>query len=193
LIKISDGMIMSFQGDTLWHGTTIRRDSITGKVCPPGNIFGIHFGLSMPSLTSFRHIRIDQYIREMNQIPKMVIRKRETNTEDTDVMKKQGKNSTQKNQIQYASRKRTANDDIVKNISSTVMIDDQFETTAEMEHEYYSVISSELQKVTPIMVDRDKKSKMLKQFSIGKYEQFLPNWLVLFMKVRNHNEIIDKF
>jgi len=38
LIKISDGMIMSFQGDTLQHGTTIRQDSITGKVCPPGNI-----------------------------------------------------------------------------------------------------------------------------------------------------------
>jgi len=61
--------------------------------------------------------------------------------------------------IKYASWKRTANDDIVKNISSTVMIDDQFETTAEMEHEYYSVISSELQKVTPIMVDRDKNQK----------------------------------
>jgi len=86
-----------------------------------------------------------------------------------------------------------ANDDIVKNISSTVMIDDQFETTPEMEHEYYSVISSELQKETPIFVDKDKKSKMLQQFSIAKYEQFLPNWSVLFMKVRNHNEIIDKF
>jgi len=153
LIKISDGMIMSFQGDTLCHGTTIRRDSITGKVCPDGNIYGIHFGLSMPSLTSFRRIRIDQYIREMNQIPKMVIRKRVTNDDGEDDMK-------------YASRKRTANDDIIKNISSTVAIEDDFETTKEMEQEYYADISLEIQKVTPILVDRDKQSKMLKQFSI---------------------------
>jgi len=91
LIKISDGMIMSFQGDTLRHGTTIHQDSITGKVCLPGNIYGIHFGLSMPTHTSFRHIRIDQYIREMNQIPKMVICKREDNMECEDDMLKQGK------------------------------------------------------------------------------------------------------
>jgi len=91
LIKISDGMIMSFQGDTLRHGTTIRPNSITGKLCPPGNIYGIHFGLSMPSLTSFRCIRIDQYIREMIQIPKMVIRKKEDNVEFDDDMSQQGK------------------------------------------------------------------------------------------------------
>jgi len=149
--------------------------------------------LSMPTLTSFQHIRIDQYIREMNQIPKMVICNMEDNTEDEDDMMKQGITSNKKNLIKYASQKRMANDDIVKNISSTIMIDDQFETTAEMEQEYYSVISSELQKVTPILVDRDKKAKMLTQFSIAKYEQFIPNWLVLFMKVRNHNAIIDRF
>jgi len=53
LIKISDSMILSFQGDTLWHGTTIHQNSITGKLCPSGNIYGIHFGLSMPTITSF--------------------------------------------------------------------------------------------------------------------------------------------
>jgi len=178
LIKISDGMIMSFQGDTLWHGTTIRQDSITGKVCPPGNIYGIHFGLSVPTLTSFCCIRIAQYIREMNQIPKMVICNMEDNTEDEDDMMKQGITSNKKNLIKYASQKRTANDDIVKNISSTIMIDDQFETTAEMEHEYYSVISSELQKETPILVDKDKNPKccnslvlqnMNNSFQIGQF------------------------
>jgi len=65
LIKISDGMMMSFQGNNLRHGTIIRRDSITGKLCPPGNVYGIHFGLSMPTLTAMRHMRIDQYVRDM--------------------------------------------------------------------------------------------------------------------------------
>jgi len=73
LIKISDGMIMSFQGNTLRHGTTICHDAVTGKLCPKGNIYGIHFGLSLPKLNSFCHVHIDQYIREMNIIPKMVI------------------------------------------------------------------------------------------------------------------------
>jgi len=66
LIKICDGMIMSFQGDILCHGTTTCQNSITGKLCPPGDIYRIHFGLSMPTLTSFQCIRMDQYIQEMN-------------------------------------------------------------------------------------------------------------------------------
>ena len=52
-----------------------------------------------------------------------------------------------------------------------------------VEQEYCSIISSKLHKVTCIQVDRDKKEKMLKQFSIVKYKQFIPNWFVLFMKV----------
>jgi len=60
--KISDGMLISFQGHTLHHGTTICQNSVTGKLCPPGDIYGIHFGLSMPTLTSFWCIQIDQYI-----------------------------------------------------------------------------------------------------------------------------------
>ncbi len=85
------------------------------------------------------------------------------------------------------------NDYIVKNISSNVTIEDEFETTMDIEQEYCSVISSKLHKVTCIQVKRDKKGKILKQFSIVKYKQFIPNWFVLFMKVRNHNGIIDKF
>jgi len=56
MIKLSDGMMMSFQGSTLRHGTTIRHDSASGKLCPHGNIYGIHFGLSMPSLTHFHRV-----------------------------------------------------------------------------------------------------------------------------------------
>jgi len=54
--------------------------------------YGIHFGLSMPTLTSFQCIRMDQYIQEMNQVPKMVIHKKEDNMElfDDDIFK-QGK------------------------------------------------------------------------------------------------------
>jgi len=75
MIKLSDGMLMSFQGDTLHHGTSICRHSISGKLCPKGNIYGIHFGLSMPTLCAFRQICIDQYIREMNIVPKMIVDK----------------------------------------------------------------------------------------------------------------------
>jgi len=53
MIKVSYGMLMSFQGDTLHCGTTIHQDYIAGELGPPGNIYGIHFGLSMPSLSAF--------------------------------------------------------------------------------------------------------------------------------------------
>jgi len=70
MIKICDGMVMSFQGSTLHHATTIRQHSKTGELCPPGDVYGIHFGLSMPTLTAMRCIRIEQYICEMCIIPK---------------------------------------------------------------------------------------------------------------------------
>ncbi len=74
MIKISDGMLMSFQGSSLQHGTTIRRDSATGLLCPKGNTYGIHFGLSLPTLTSMRRKRIDQYMREMCITPRIICR-----------------------------------------------------------------------------------------------------------------------
>jgi len=98
-----------------------------------------------------------------------------------------------KNLIMYTPQKRTHNDNIIKNISSTVTVKDDFETTMDMEQEYYSVISSELNKETCIQVERDKKEKMIKQFNVVKYEQFIPNWFVLFMKIINHNNIIDNY
>jgi len=72
MIKISDGMLMSFQGSCLHHGTTIRRDSATGQLCPEGNIYGIHFGLSLLTLTSMQCKRIDQYMREMCITPRVI-------------------------------------------------------------------------------------------------------------------------
>jgi len=65
MIKISDGMLLLFQGQSLCHGTTIHCDSITGELCLSGVIYGIHFGLSMPNLTAMHQLQIDQYMREM--------------------------------------------------------------------------------------------------------------------------------
>jgi len=62
----------------------------------------------------------------------------------------------------------------------------------DMEQEYYSAISSELHKETCIQVERDKK-KMIKHFNVLRYEQFVLNWFILFMKIRNHNNIVDKY
>jgi len=98
-----------------------------------------------------------------------------------------------KNLIMYTPQKRTHNNNIVKNLSTTVTIEDDFETTMDMEQEYYSIISSKLHKETCIEVERDKKEKMIKQFHVIKYEQFVPNGFVLFMKIRNHNDAIDKY
>ncbi len=47
LIKISDGMIMSFQGNSLQHRTTICQNAFTGELCPHGDIYGIHFGTEL--------------------------------------------------------------------------------------------------------------------------------------------------
>jgi len=91
MIKISDGMIMSFQGNTLCHGTTIHWDAATGNLCPTGNIFGIYFGLSMPTLTSFWWLQIDQYIHNINLQLKMVIHEEGETTKPEHKNSKHGK------------------------------------------------------------------------------------------------------
>jgi len=85
MIKLSNGMVMSFQGSTLRHGTTIRRDSATGRIGSPGNVYGIHFGLSMPTLTSLCCLRINQYIRNMCIIPEMVIENVKDQSDDIEI------------------------------------------------------------------------------------------------------------
>ena len=112
MIKISDGMIMSFQGNTLRHGTTIRRDSSTGELCPSGNVYGIHFGLSMPTLTALRRARIDQYIREMDLIPKMIKQVPTTSEEEMKTLA-QGRKRLKTNLIQFAKQRKTHNDEVI--------------------------------------------------------------------------------
>jgi len=103
------------------------------------------------------------------------------------------KKKKKKNLIKYTPQKRTHNDNIVKNISSTVTVEENFKTTMDMEQEYYSVISSKLHKETCVQVERDRKEKMIKQFHVMKNKQFIQNWFVLFMQIRNHNNIIDSY
>jgi len=98
-----------------------------------------------------------------------------------------------KNLIKYTPQKRLHNNNIINNMSSNIMVEDEFETTMDMEHHYYSMISSEMCKVSSVYVDRNRKDKIMKQFQIVKYEQFIPNWFVLFMKIRNHNKIVDNY
>jgi len=54
LIKISDGMKCPFKV-TFLYVMELRfvKNSFTGKLCPLEDIYGIHFGLSMPTLTFF--------------------------------------------------------------------------------------------------------------------------------------------
>jgi len=98
-------MIMSFQGSTLRHRTTIHHDSASGKLCPLGNIYRIHFGLSMPTLTHFCHIRIDQYIREMCIIPKMIIGNYNNQNHVLNYKTTTNGKRVNKNQIQFPKQK----------------------------------------------------------------------------------------
>ena len=71
MIKISDGMLMSFQGSCR-HGTTIHCDLATCQLCPEGNIYGIPFGLLLLTLTSMQCKKIDQYMRERRTTPRVI-------------------------------------------------------------------------------------------------------------------------
>jgi len=84
-------------------------------------------------------------------------------------------------------------DNIVRKVSSTITSVEEFETTLEAESEYYSAISSEINKEANVKVERDKAEVMKDQFHVVKYKQIIPNWNVFNMKMRNHISIVEKY
>jgi len=194
MIKLSDGIMMSFEGSTLRHGTTIRRDSATGKLCPPGNIYGIHFGLSMHTLSHFRHVRIDQYIKEMSIIPKMIVCKHnDQSPEHIDYETNKGKRIS-KNQIQFPRQKMKRVDEVEENRSNIIDLNennnDMNTTTEDLHH---PEVTSESSRIVFVPVKKDKPEKMKQQFDVLKYKEIIPNWMAFFKKISNHNYIRENY
>jgi len=187
MIKLSDGMMMSFQGSTLRHGTTIHQDSASGKLCPPGNIYGIHFGLSMPTLTCFQRVQIDQYIKEMSIIPKMIVCNRNDQSHEHNYDKSNKGKRVRKNQIQFPKQKMKRIDEVVKNMTNiTALSDNNYDMTTTTEDAHHPEVTFESSKNIFVRVNKDKPEKMKQQFDVLKYEEIIPNWMAFFKKVNNH-------
>ena len=192
MVKIADGMIMSFQGSSLRHGTTIRRDAVTGNLCPEGNVFGIHFGLNMPNITAFQRIRIDQYVRDMNMLLKMAIHDENYIT----YLERKNQNQNRRvrmSMIKYTPQKRAHINSVVGKITSNAVLDDEYEMSLLMVSKHYLLASSEVNKEVVIEVVQDKTEVMTEQFHIVKYEQVVPNWDAFYMNIWSHKEIVDRY
>jgi len=192
MVKISDGMIMSFQGSLLRHGTTIRCDAVTGSLCPSGDIFGIHFGLNMPNLTSFRRIHTDQYARDMNVLLKMAIR------DESCIAIQEHKNRNQNKRVRisminHMPQKKAHNNCIIRKITNNAIMEGEYEMTLEMESKHYLLASSEVNKEVVVEVVQDKAEVMKEQFHIVKYEQIIPNWNAFYAKIWSHNKIVKRY
>jgi len=182
MIKISDGMLLSFQGQSLHHGTTIHHHSITGELCPSRVIFGIHFGLSMPNLNAMHQLQIDQYMREMCLTPQLI-----QNKHNSDCCPPL---SLQKNLIQFQKQTSLHNNKVAKIISNLHINDEQFEILVEMEEIMHNEIVLECNKELLIVDDNKMKGTPEDKLKIVKYEKIKPNWMALvYMLLWNH-EII---
>jgi len=76
------------------------------------------------------------------------------------------------------------NNDVRRNISKSIHIDDIYETTIEMETEYHDQVSFESNKELIVVVGKYKQ-KMKEQFHILKYKQLSPNWIAFYMKKKS--------
>jgi len=192
MIKTCDGMVMSFQGSTLHHATTIRRHSKTGELCPPGDVYGIHFGLSMPTLTAMRRIRIEQYIRDMCVIPKFVECKPSHDHRCYHILRSMW--NKKKNQIKFQHQKQVPMDQVALQIWNHISHDNEYETTQQMEYDYYMQVSLEFEKKLFICIgNKEMRYRIKKMMRKLIYEQIVPNWTTLFMLIRNHQCIFDKY
>ncbi len=97
------------------------------------------------------------------------------------------------NQIQYPKKKRKSNDHVMRELSSTIGHDKEFETKMEMENMLVDLITLESNKKVIVAVEKDKKDVMEKQFNLGKYEQINPNWSAFFTSLRDHKTILEKY
>jgi len=191
MIKICDGMLMSFQGSSLRHGTTIRRDSGTGLLCPKGSIYGIHFGLTLPTLTLMRRKRIDQYMTEMCITPRVLCR---PNTELIQQgLSVKSKRKKKKCQINYQKQKLLDPTQVQQYFSKLANADSDYKTASETEERYREQIASESNKDLFVLVEKGTKDAMNKSLHILKYEQIIPNWKVFYMKIRKNLIHLDKY
>jgi len=160
MIKISNGMLMSFQGSTMHHGTTIHQHSITEELCPSGNVYGIHFGLSMPTLTAMHCIQIDQYVRDMHVIPEVVWCKH--NGDSTRSAQWPSLGGGKKNLIMFQCQKPSPVDQVVKQMCNNVELDCKCEATVDMESSDHVPLSSEKNQKLSIFVNDKVKMMEIK-------------------------------
>jgi len=97
------------------------------------------------------------------------------------------------NQIEFQRTKKMCNDDVTRNISKDIPIDDTYETTIEMKTECHDQASFESNKELIVVIGKDKPKKMKEQFHILKYKQITPNWFAFYMNKRNHEDIIESY
>jgi len=72
-------------------------------------------------------------------------------------------------------QRKTNHDEVVRCLIKSICIKDIYETTTEMENKYHLEISCVLNKELLVVVEKDKKEKMMEQFQILNYEQISPN------------------
>jgi len=68
------------------------------------------------------------------------------------------------------------NDQVVRDLSSIIGHEDNFEITMDMESKFLDLITSESNKNVMVVAEKDNKDVMRKQFLIRKYEQIIPDW-----------------
>jgi len=70
--------------------------------------------------------------------------------------------------------------------------DDEYKTTLEMEYNYYVQVSLEF-KEKLLIGNKEKRNQIKKNMQMLIYEQIVPNWTALFMLIRNHQCVFDKY
>ncbi len=135
-------------------------------------------------------IRIDQYIQQMCVIPKIV--KCKPSVDHRCYYQFSSMWNKKKNQIKFQHQKQVPVDLVALQISNQISHDNEYETTLQMEYNYYVQVSLEFKKNLLVYIC-NKEKRIKKKLCMLIYEQIVPNWTVLFMLICNHQCIFDKF
>jgi len=99
-----------------------------------------------------------------------------------------------KNQIKFQHQEQVLVDQVALQIWNQILHDNEYETTLQMEYNYYVQVSLEFKKKLLICIgNKEKRNRIKKNMQMLIYEQIVPNWTALFMLIRNHQCVFDKY
>jgi len=101
---------------------------------------------------------------------------------------------TKKNLIKFQKQKQATVDQVAQQMLQSIAFHDNNQRSIDVELSYHQQISSKFNQKLLLVVDKSSSlTKSKEETKMLIYEQIKPNWTALFILIRNHLSIFEKY